>query len=53
MVVDGQEGLSTADQTIASWLRNYSLPVLVAVNKCESPLMGAAPGRRLLGFEPG
>ena len=42
MVVDGQQGLTTADQTIASWLRNRSLPVLLAVNKCESPQMGAA-----------
>ncbi|MYC48992.1 MAG: ribosome biogenesis GTPase Der [Synechococcus sp. SB0662_bin_14] len=42
MVVDGQQGLTTADQTIASWLRNHSLPVLLAVNKCESPQMGAA-----------
>ena len=42
MVVDGQQGLTTADQTIASWLRRYSIPALVAVNKCESPQMGAA-----------
>ena len=42
LVVDGQQGLVTADQTIASWLRNSSLPVLLAVNKCESPRMGAA-----------
>lgn len=42
MVVDGQQGLTTADQTIASWLRNHSLPVLLAVNKCESPRMGAS-----------
>ncbi len=42
MVVDGQLGITTADQTIASWLRDRTMPVLVAVNKCESPQMGAA-----------
>ena len=42
LVVDGPEGLTTGDQTIASWLRHSSLPVLLAVNKCESPGMGAA-----------
>ena len=42
LVVDGQQGLTTADQTIASWLRRYSLPVLLVVNKCESPRMGTA-----------
>ena len=36
MVVDGQVGLTTADETIATWLRQHSVPVLLAVNKCES-----------------
>lgn len=36
MVVDGQAGLTAADETIADWLRQQSVPVLLAVNKCES-----------------
>jgi GTPase len=36
MVVDGQAGVSAADETIATWLRQQSVPVLLAVNKCES-----------------
>ncbi|MEL6765054.1 MAG: GTPase, partial [Cyanobacteria bacterium J06607_6] len=37
MVVDGQEGPTEADREIAQWLRQHSVPVLLAVNKCESP----------------
>ncbi|MBF2047405.1 MAG: ribosome biogenesis GTPase Der [Leptolyngbya sp. IPPAS B-1204] len=40
MVVDGQTGLTTADETIATWLRQQPVPVLLAVNKCESPDQG-------------
>lgn len=40
LVVDGQTGLTTADQAIADWLRQQSVPVLLAVNKCESPEQG-------------
>ncbi len=40
LVVDGQEGLTTADMEIAAWLRHQSLPVLLAVNKCESESYG-------------
>jgi GTP-binding protein len=40
MVVDGQAGLTAADETIAAWLRQQSVPVLLAVNKCESPEQG-------------
>lgn len=36
MVVDGQLGPTAADETIATWLRQQSVPVLLAVNKCES-----------------
>ena len=36
MVVDGKAGISVADETIATWLRQQSVPVLLAVNKCES-----------------
>ncbi len=35
-VVDGQAGLMPADSEIATWLRQQPVPVLVAVNKCES-----------------
>lgn len=39
-VVDGQTGPTIADVTIADWLRQQPLPVLIAVNKCESPQQG-------------
>lgn len=39
-VVDGQAGLTAADQEIAQWLRQQTVPVLLAVNKCESPDQG-------------
>ncbi len=42
LVLDGQAGLTDADQTIAQWLREQPLPVVVAVNKCESVDQGAA-----------
>jgi GTP-binding protein len=35
-VVDGQTGPIPADEEIADWLRQQPLPVLLAVNKCES-----------------
>ncbi|KPQ38978.1 MAG: ribosome biogenesis GTPase Der [Phormidium sp.] len=35
-VVDGQMGPTAADREIADWLRLQSVPVLLAVNKCES-----------------
>ena len=35
-VVDGQEGLTGGDETIAQWLRQQSVPTVLAVNKCES-----------------
>lgn len=35
-VVDGQNGVSGADLEIAEWLRQQDVPVVVAVNKCES-----------------
>lgn len=41
-VVDGQMGPTPADQEIADWLRQQSVPVLLAVNKCESPQQGVA-----------
>ncbi|NEU77464.1 ribosome biogenesis GTPase Der [Hassallia byssoidea VB512170] len=39
-VVDGQLGLTSADEEIAEWLRQQTVPVLLAVNKCESPEQG-------------
>jgi GTP-binding protein len=39
-VVDGQEGPTPADETIAEWLRQQSVPFFLAVNKCESPQQG-------------
>jgi GTP-binding protein len=39
-VVDGQTGPTPADEEIASWLRTQPIPVLLAVNKCESPELG-------------
>lgn len=42
MVVDGQAGLTAADESIASWLRHQKVPVILAVNKCESPELGLA-----------
>lgn len=40
LVVDGQAGVTGADETIAVWLRQQTVPVLLAVNKCESPDQG-------------
>lgn len=39
-VVDGQTGSTPADVEIAQWLRQQPVPVLLAVNKCESPEQG-------------
>jgi GTP-binding protein len=39
-VVDGQTGPTDADKEIAEWLRQQPVPVLLAVNKCESPEQG-------------
>ena len=41
-VVDGQFGITEGDREIAEWLRRQSVPVLVAVNKCESVEQGLA-----------
>ena len=42
MITDGQHGITAADATIAEWLRGREVPVLLAVNKCESPQQGLA-----------
>jgi GTPase len=41
-VVDGQFGIMDGDREIAEWLRRQSVPVLLAVNKCESIDQGLA-----------
>ena len=40
LVVDGQAGPTAGDEAIADWLRQQHVPVLLAVNKCESPQQG-------------
>ncbi len=40
LVVDGQLGLTAGDEEIAQWLRSQDVPVLLAVNKCESEQQG-------------
>ena len=40
LVVDGQAGPTSGDHEIADWLRQQSVPVFLAVNKCESPEKG-------------
>ena len=42
VIVDGQQGCTAADEAIAEWLRTQTVPVLLAVNKCESPDQGLA-----------
>ncbi|KAL5566644.1 hypothetical protein UlMin_029808 [Ulmus minor] len=55
-LVDGQAGLTAADEEIADWLRkNYSDKFIVlAVNKCESPRKGILQATEFwsLGLSP-
>lgn len=55
-LVDGQAGLTTADEEIGDWLRkNYSTKcIILAVNKCESPRKGVMQASEFwsLGFSP-
>ncbi|MBE9032668.1 ribosome biogenesis GTPase Der [filamentous cyanobacterium LEGE 11480] len=39
-VVDGQEGLTEADRVLSDWLHRQHVPVVLAVNKCESLTQG-------------
>ena len=41
-VVDGQTGPTSGDYEIAKWLRQQNIPVILAVNKCESTQTGLA-----------
>ena len=42
VIVDGQQGITAADESIAEFLRSHRCPTLLAVNKCESPEQGLA-----------
>ncbi len=42
VIVDGQQGLTAADESIAEWLRSQPCQSVLAVNKCESPDQGLA-----------
>ena len=39
-VVDGNQGVTDGDLSIAKWLRNSTCKTIVAVNKCESTSLG-------------
>ena len=42
VIVDGQQGVTAADEAIAEWMRQQDCQTLLAVNKCESPEQGLA-----------
>ncbi len=50
VIVDGQQGCTAADESIAEWLRGQSVPALLAVNKCESPEQGLAMAAEFWGL---
>ena len=50
VIVDGQQGITAADETIAEWLRSQACPVLLAVNKCESPDQGLSMAAEFWGL---
>ena len=50
VIVDGQQGCTAADQSIAEWLRGQGVPTLLAVNKCESPDAGLAMAAEFWGL---
>ncbi len=39
-IVDGNQGVTVGDISIAKWLRNSTCKTIVAVNKCESTSLG-------------
>ncbi len=41
-IVDGIQGITDGDLSIAKWLRGINCKVIIAVNKCESTVMGAS-----------
>lgn len=50
VIVDGQQGLTAADESIAEFLRSHRCPKLLAVNKCESPEQGLAMAGEFWGL---
>lgn len=36
LMMDGRDGLTEVDMTIAKWVRKQNMPVVLAANKCES-----------------
>ena len=40
LVVDGNQGITDGDLSIAKWLRNSRCKTILAVNKCESTTLG-------------
>lgn len=52
MMVDGREGLTEEDRTVAREIRKADRPVIVLVNKCEGPKLPEGYHEALgLGFE--
>ncbi len=41
-IVDGIQGITDGDLSIAKWLRSSKCKVIIAVNKCESTILGAS-----------
>ncbi len=41
-IVDGTQGVTDGDLSIAKWLRSAKCKVIIAVNKCESTILGAS-----------
>ncbi len=41
-IVDGIQGITSGDLSIAKWLRSSKCKVIIAVNKCESTILGAS-----------
>jgi len=41
-IVDGIQGVTDGDLSIAKWLRGTKCKVIIAVNKCESTIFGAS-----------
>ena len=41
-IVDGMQGITDGDLSIAKWLRSSKCKVIIAVNKCESTILGAS-----------
>ena len=42
LIVDGVQGLTDGDLSIAKWLRGGKHKTIIVVNKCESPILGAS-----------